>query len=525
MTIGKWRISERTQIVAVLIVVSILLFNALGKTPIYILDEARNAQCAREMLLRNDWVVPTFNEELRVQKPPLHYYAMMLAYKLFGVNAFAARFFSALLGVLLIAGTYIFLKKIKGHLVAILSVLILAASTHWLFEFRLAVPDPFLIFFFTLTLYFLYGYFVKEKVALLYLSAILMALAVLAKGPVALGLAGMPALVWLIWEKKTRLLWRPQTLLAAVLFLIITLPWYLLVHQQTQGAFTNGFFVEQNLNRFNESMEGHGGWFILVPLFVWGGLLPFSPFVIEAAKRVKVDLKDPLSKYVLLITLWVLFIFGIAETKLPNYPMLCYPFVAIWLANWAAKVYQDQKIFKNYPVLILALLYLVLGVALFFALDKEPAFQSYKWWAILFVATSLASIFAYRQLQKRQLVNGLLLLLGVFVVFNALFLGVLYPSVYQNNPVTQSLPIIKGKKLYAYGLYNPSFNFHTNGSITQLQDAAAIKAMWRLQPDALVVSRQDKLADLDPTFTYQLVFTYKDIFEIPTTVILKNPEQ
>ena len=56
-----------------------LLFSGLGKTPIYILDEARNAQCAREMLQRKDFVIPTFNNELRQQKPPLHFYAMMTA--------------------------------------------------------------------------------------------------------------------------------------------------------------------------------------------------------------------------------------------------------------------------------------------------------------------------------------------------------------------------------------------------------------------------------------------------------------
>src|SRR3982751_4269775 len=76
----------------ILAVATLLLFCRLNAPPIYILDEARNAQCAKEMMERNDWIVPTFNGELRPHKPPLHYYFMQIAYQTFGMNAFAARF-------------------------------------------------------------------------------------------------------------------------------------------------------------------------------------------------------------------------------------------------------------------------------------------------------------------------------------------------------------------------------------------------------------------------------------------------
>ncbi len=91
---------------------ALLLFIRLGATPIYILDEAKNAQCAREMLQKGDWIVPTFNNELRTDKPPLHYFFMMLAYKVFGINEFAARFFSVVMGLLTVFLTYLFTKNI-----------------------------------------------------------------------------------------------------------------------------------------------------------------------------------------------------------------------------------------------------------------------------------------------------------------------------------------------------------------------------------------------------------------------------
>ena len=52
-------------------------FVNLGGPRLWDRDEPRNAACAREMLERGDWVVPTFNGELRVPKPILKYWLMI----------------------------------------------------------------------------------------------------------------------------------------------------------------------------------------------------------------------------------------------------------------------------------------------------------------------------------------------------------------------------------------------------------------------------------------------------------------
>ena len=51
------------------------------------------------MFLRGDWIVPTFNHELRTDKPILIYWIMLCSYTVFGVNEFAARFGSSALAV------------------------------------------------------------------------------------------------------------------------------------------------------------------------------------------------------------------------------------------------------------------------------------------------------------------------------------------------------------------------------------------------------------------------------------------
>src|SRR5919202_3358603 len=115
--------------------------------PLWIYDEARNAECAREMWERNDWIVPTFNGTLRTLKPPLHYYFMFAGFDLFGVTEWGARFFSAVFGVATILTVYYFVKKYSSNLHALITSCVLLVSTHFLFQFRMSVPDPYLIFF------------------------------------------------------------------------------------------------------------------------------------------------------------------------------------------------------------------------------------------------------------------------------------------------------------------------------------------------------------------------------------------
>ncbi len=106
----------------------ILYFGCLGATPIYILDEAKNAQCAREMYENGNWVVPVFNGVLRTDKPPLHYWFMGLGYALFGINEFAARFFSATAGVATVIILFFFARRYLGLRTAFLAALIFLSS-------------------------------------------------------------------------------------------------------------------------------------------------------------------------------------------------------------------------------------------------------------------------------------------------------------------------------------------------------------------------------------------------------------
>ena len=126
-----------------------------GAFSIYILDEAKNTECAREMFEKGDWIVPTFNYNLRTDKPPLHYFFVMGSFKLFGVNEWAARFFSGVFGALTILITFLYTRRFANRKTALWTVFALLASVHLCIQFHLAVPDPYLIFFLPGAFFFL----------------------------------------------------------------------------------------------------------------------------------------------------------------------------------------------------------------------------------------------------------------------------------------------------------------------------------------------------------------------------------
>ena len=72
---------------------AVIFFYHLGNFPLFNPDEGLYAEPAREMLDTGDYITTTLNYVVRFTKPPLIIWAMALAYKLFGINEFAARIF------------------------------------------------------------------------------------------------------------------------------------------------------------------------------------------------------------------------------------------------------------------------------------------------------------------------------------------------------------------------------------------------------------------------------------------------
>jgi 4-amino-4-deoxy-L-arabinose transferase-like glycosyltransferase len=512
---------DRHKTILLFIVAAFLLLAGLGDSGIYILDEARNAQAAREMMDRHEWLIPTFNGELRPHKPPLHYYFMQLAYRTMGMNAWSARFFSAVFGWFTIRVTWFFCKRYLDISAANWSVVILLLSTHFLFEFRLAVPDPYLIFFISSGIFCFYAYVTENKLSWLIGSAVAAGLATLAKGPVALLLPGIIILWWLVLKRKYQVLFSWKTILYFLLIGITALPWFIAIHYATDGTFTTEFFFQHNLSRFGDAMEGHGGLFIIVPFFVLLGLLPFSIFIGEVAKKWRIYKDQSLLLLCMQTTIAFVVFFSISGTKLPNYPMPVYPFVALLSGYWISRQTKEMAA-KQYPFVVLLILTVLLTTAAFIGLGIEPATRPFTGWATIFLVPVATALTGWLYLKRLGFKKSLFIIAGGYLLFNFLFLVLAYPAIYRNNPVAKTQHLLrKNEQVYAYKIYNPAYNFYLNKPIKVIDTAEELGALLQQPGIIKIISREAYLSELRH-LPLKLIATERDLFETATTIILRS---
>jgi 4-amino-4-deoxy-L-arabinose transferase-like glycosyltransferase len=381
--------ASRQWIIALGVVAIVMLTN-LGGPRLWDRDEPRNAGCAREMLERGDWIVPTFNAELRTHKPVLLYWLIMSAYSALGVSEFSARLPSALCAIGTCLMTLALGRRLFPSNTALMGALALATSVMFVVAGRAATPDSVLIFCITgaMAVYVCGTFLPRDSAAsstgdeplrlrveghyfpqdwkwqtALYA---MMGLAVLAKGPVGLvvptAVIGMFLLLMRLPEREAvspptwrsrivsvlrpfaplhflKTCWYMRPLLAIGVAGAIALPWYIAVGVQTDGEFLRGFFFEHNLSRATQAMEGHRGGPLFYPLAILVGFFPWSifavPIIWDTVARLRRRDADAIP--ITFCLCWIgVFVgaFSLAQTKLPSYVTPCYPAVALLVGSF-----------------------------------------------------------------------------------------------------------------------------------------------------------------------------------------------
>lgn len=354
-----------------------LFFPGLGSFALWDDDEAHNAECAREMAEAQTWVVPSFNFKLRTDKPALLYWCLLLAYQSFGVHEWAARLPSALASLASLLVTYELGRLWFGRRSGLLAAVILGSSLMFNVVSHAVTPDALLILATLLSFLCLARGYAGQQRFWLVGAALATGMAVLAKGPVGVALPGVTALLFLLWERRARLLWQRQLGGAILAFLLVAVPWYLMVGLTTHWEFTKGFFLQHNLSRFSAPMEGHRGPLFYHPVVLLATFAPWSAFlgltvwygVKGARQRQETEgtAGEPIWPYRLLwcwVAVWLVF-FSLAATKLPNYVLPIYPALALltgrFLVRWWEGQVQPRPWLMNLSLACFALVGLVLA--------------------------------------------------------------------------------------------------------------------------------------------------------------------
>ncbi len=236
------------------IIISILMIRllSLGLYPYFDTTEARYGETARLMFETQNWVTPFFDYEVPFWgKPPFYVWITALGFSSFGVNEFAGRLPHFLCGLLTLVMVYRFMKTLVNQNAAILAVLILSSSMGFIISSGIVMTDTALLMSVTLSMISFWTCFkgIKPKQSS-YLFFASLGLGMLIKGPIAVVLAGIPLVLWSLWQgcfvKAIRAIFWGRGL---ALFLVITLPWYIWAELRTPG-FIEYFIVGEHIKRF-----------------------------------------------------------------------------------------------------------------------------------------------------------------------------------------------------------------------------------------------------------------------------------
>lgn len=474
------------------------------------------------MMDRGDWVIPTFNGDLRTDKPVLHYYFMRIGYNLFGQNAFGARFFSGLFGLLTLILVYVFGKRRFDEDTAFLAVLILVSSIHFITQFHLATPDPYLILFTTLSIIWLFEGFESRSGWKLFGGYVSMALAFLTKGPIAIALPGGAMLIYLIISGQFGIpaIARLRIHLGLLALLLIDAPWYYAVHEATNGEWTEGFFIKHNVSRYTDTMEGHGGFFLIMPLILLIGLLPFTGWVIPAYGMAwKLRRENGALALSAAAAFFVVLFFSFSSTKLPSYVSPALPFAALVTAFYLKKGLLANNL-QKWPWTVSALLSIGLFAGIWVGVKQDPSLKDIPEMALFFVTIPIGALiglwFGLKGNHRLAIMSNAM----GFIIAGFCFHFYAFPMADRENPVASSMELVEGEQVVAYKRFNPSFAFYLERPIEKIHSPEDLVDRLRSAPDTKVISTKKHLIEIDTIPGLSVVFSKKDLFERPTTVVL-----
>ena len=321
----------------------VALFWRLGEPTFWDPDEAHYAVTTRELITNGDWLAPTYNGEPFFDKPILFHQLQAVAMIATGSTELGARLVPALAALALIGSVWWFCIAIGEAKAAPAAALLLTVCPAVVALARYAILDM-------LFTTFLFGgaavlsvSAISRRVRLQYVGYVLIALAVLTKGPLGLALTGLTFIAAIVISRDARrALISLHWVRGAFLIVGMSAPWFLYMHQRFGDAFLQGYVLNENLLLFSRSTYANQPNWTFYLRIVAVGMLPWTPVLVGrlydmgaalVRRRPAVDLPE------ILLWTWVFVVlafFSVSKFKLDHYvfpvaPALCVLIARSWM--------------------------------------------------------------------------------------------------------------------------------------------------------------------------------------------------
>ncbi|MDR0555788.1 MAG: phospholipid carrier-dependent glycosyltransferase [Holosporaceae bacterium] len=298
-------------------------------------DEGRYVEISREMVDSGDFITPRLNGFRYFEKPPLFYWMQAVIQKVLGISETSMRlwvFFFAILGCL---GVFFVGTKYYSTAVGLTSSAILATNILYYAHSRLIILDLVLSIFIGGALWCFFLAFVKPlggfSGSYMMLSGVFAALACLTKGLIGIVLPGIIVFFWMICTKNLKKIKEIFHIPAICVFLIIFLPWHVVMCLR-HADFAHFYFVVEHFLRYTSTIHNRCQpfWFFIPILLL--GFMPWTGFALVGIKnafRKAIAVQDSENIFFLCWIFCGLIFFSLSESKLVPYILPILPPLAL----------------------------------------------------------------------------------------------------------------------------------------------------------------------------------------------------
>jgi 4-amino-4-deoxy-L-arabinose transferase-like glycosyltransferase len=514
----EFAMRDRVRDYALLLTVSAALtLPNLGSTSLWDMDEGVNAQAAREMRDAGTWVIPTFNYQLRTAKPALLYWLQQTSYEVFGVSEWSARLPSVLAAWLVVLLVYELARRMFTRGTGLLSGIVLASVLQFGMLAHAATPDATLLLF-TVLAYFAFWVGHANDSRLWFIpTAAACGLAVLTKGPVGVVMPGLVIFAYFAWNRELSRLLDRRLALAAIAFTLVAGPWYALVASETRGEWVQAFIANENVGRFLNAMDQHGGGLWYYPIAILALFAPWTTFIgatlwygVKRAKQPAGTAVPGLSQEMRahrFLVCWVgayLVFFSAAATKLPNYIFPLVPALAILTARflilWRDGTVTIPRWLMPLGIGAMAFIGAVFGGLLVYGDRQFPGLAVWGLLGLVLVAGAVRMGWCFRHGDRSGLVTAATVASVVFVGLTV----ALPPAVVDRQKAPRELVRTSGAgdvdrdlRIATFEWFESSVVFYTGREVEELKDADAVVEFLAVPTPAylfVTVSAWDDLA-------------------------------
>ena len=521
-------------LLALLVAAALPYFVNLGVSSIWDANEAFYAQTPREMIAANDYVTPSFNFQLRMNKPVLSYWNVAVAYRLFGISERSERLPIALGGLVIIATAYGLGSLLGGRLAGVLSAIVLATSPRLLLLSRRIIIDVHITMWMGLVLLFfgLSETRVERRRVYLCLMYVAAGFGVLTKGPVAVFLPALAFFIYLASQHRLRDLRHMMLPAGAAISLAIAVPWYYLIYREYGWEYIGAFIFGENLGRFAEAVgeQSRGALFyvpvMLADLFPWSLVIPVAIWW-----GVRTSSENRVARLLVIWIATIVVFFSFSGTKEDLYILPIVPAEAALIGTLLAAAASGAPVARiaSFGLMASAGLLMVSGAVLLWAFEISGRYvlSGVSLEAVFAIAGGAAA--AILAIRRRLLPAATAIASSTVFISWCLVLCTL-PDFERYKPVRPFAAIIRsrataGAIVGSYKFALPSMVYYLQRPVMEVVVADHLRAVFHSSSDVYFVMPESEYADVKdrlPVKTY--VLSRQEMFDLKARNFLEGSE-